>query len=79
MSQNALSDFSGRTLTPDFISLIERGVNAPSFESIELLASALSVEVADLFTLPVDTSGRQRVAKGAIPSKRGRKPANMSR
>ena len=33
----------------DLVSNIERGVNAPSFETLERLASALSVPIKDLF------------------------------
>jgi transcriptional regulator with XRE-family HTH domain len=33
----------------DFISLIERGINAPSFDSIEKLAKALGVPIQVLF------------------------------
>jgi transcriptional regulator with XRE-family HTH domain len=34
----------------DFISLVERGVNAPSVARLEDFAKALKVEVVDLFT-----------------------------
>lgn len=34
----------------DFISLVERGVNAPSVAGLEKFASVLRVEVRDLFT-----------------------------
>ena len=34
----------------DFISLVERGVNAPSVARLEDFARALKVEVVDLFT-----------------------------
>jgi transcriptional regulator with XRE-family HTH domain len=34
----------------EFISLVERGVNAPSFAGLEDFAKALKVEVVDLFT-----------------------------
>jgi transcriptional regulator with XRE-family HTH domain len=36
-------------LSVDFVSLVERGINAPSFKSIEKLARALDVEVVQLF------------------------------
>jgi transcriptional regulator with XRE-family HTH domain len=66
---------SGGCAGPDFISLIERGSSAPSFETIELLASALSVDIPALFTFPTEESKRRRVAKGTVPKRRGRKPA----
>lgn len=34
----------------EFISLVERGVNAPSVAGLEKFASVLKVEVVDLFT-----------------------------
>lgn len=34
----------------DFISLVERGVNAPSVAGLEKFARVLKVEVVDLFT-----------------------------
>ena len=36
----------------EFISLVERGVNAPSVARLEDFAKALKVGVVDLFTLP---------------------------
>ena len=36
-------------ISVDFLSLVERGINAPSFENIEKLASALGVEPRELF------------------------------
>jgi len=38
----------------DFISNVERGINAPSFESIERLAKALGVELKELFDFQQD-------------------------
>jgi transcriptional regulator with XRE-family HTH domain len=37
-------------VTVDFISLVERGIYAPSFKNIEKLADAFGVPVAELFT-----------------------------
>ena len=36
-------------ISVDFLSLIERGINAPSFETLEKLACALDVPVKELF------------------------------
>jgi transcriptional regulator with XRE-family HTH domain len=36
----------------EIISLVERGVNAPSVARLEDIAKALKVEVVDLFTFP---------------------------
>jgi transcriptional regulator with XRE-family HTH domain len=37
-------------ISVDFLSLIERGRNSPSFENLEALARALGLGVASLFT-----------------------------
>jgi transcriptional regulator with XRE-family HTH domain len=36
-------------LSAAFISSMERGLSAPSFETLEIIAKALKVRVADLF------------------------------
>lgn len=47
MTQEDLANASG--LSMSFIRAVEQGVNAPSFESIETLASALGVTVMSMF------------------------------
>jgi transcriptional regulator with XRE-family HTH domain len=37
-------------ISVDFLSLMERGVNAPSFDTIERMSKRLRMPVADLFT-----------------------------
>jgi transcriptional regulator with XRE-family HTH domain len=37
-------------MSVDFLSLIERGINAPSFEMLEQMSHALRLPVAALFT-----------------------------
>jgi transcriptional regulator with XRE-family HTH domain len=37
-------------MSVDFLSLMERGVNAPSFETLERMAKRLRLPVAELFT-----------------------------
>ena len=39
-------------ISVDFLSLIERGKNAPSFENLEKLADAFGAPVRDLFDFP---------------------------
>lgn len=41
-------------ISVDFLSLIERGRNAPSFETLEQIAKRLRVTVADLFNFDED-------------------------
>jgi transcriptional regulator with XRE-family HTH domain len=36
-------------ISVDFLSLIERGINAPSFETLERMGKKLNLEVRDLF------------------------------
>lgn len=47
MTQEELANASGLSIS--FIRAVEQGVNAPSFESIETLASALNVTVMTMF------------------------------
>jgi len=49
------------SVSEDFISLVERGINQPSFETIEALAAALETDVTTLFTFPGEKIERQRV------------------
>ena len=51
----------------EFISLVERGVNAPSVAGFEKFANALKVGVSDLFTF-----GKRKGARKARPTKRAR-------
>lgn len=48
LTQEALAEVIGCSV--EFISLVERGVNAPSVAGLEGFADALKVEVRDLFT-----------------------------
>ena len=48
LTQEAFAELVG--ISVDFLSLIERGINAPSFETLEQLAARLEVPVAELFT-----------------------------
>jgi transcriptional regulator with XRE-family HTH domain len=45
-------------ISVDFLSLIERGRNAPSFETLDKIAKRLRMSVADLFTFDHDRSIR---------------------
>jgi transcriptional regulator with XRE-family HTH domain len=37
-------------ISVDFLSLIERGINAPSFENLEAFSRQLNIPVSQLFT-----------------------------
>jgi transcriptional regulator with XRE-family HTH domain len=37
-------------ISVDFLSLIERGINAPSFENLEVFSTQLGLRVSDLFS-----------------------------
>ncbi len=48
LTQESLAEAVGCSI--EFISLVERGVNAPSVAGLEKFAKALKVEVKELFT-----------------------------
>lgn len=48
MTQEQFAELLG--VSVDFLSLVERGRNAPSFETLEKIAKRLRVSVAELFT-----------------------------
>jgi len=48
LTQEALAEVIGCSV--EFISLVERGVNAPSVAGLQGFADALKVDVRDLFT-----------------------------
>jgi transcriptional regulator with XRE-family HTH domain len=50
MTQEQLAEAAN--ISVDFLSLVERGINAPSFDTLERLAEALKVELRDLFDFP---------------------------
>jgi transcriptional regulator with XRE-family HTH domain len=47
MTQEQFAEVIG--ISVDFLSLIERGINAPSFEVLEQMAARLRLPVRDLF------------------------------
>lgn len=47
MTQEQFAEAVG--ISVDFLSLIERGINAPSFETLECIARVLRLTAADLF------------------------------
>lgn len=48
LTQEQLAEVVGCSV--EFVSLVERGINAPSVAGLETFARALRVEVKDLFT-----------------------------
>jgi putative transcriptional regulator len=42
-------------ISVDFLSLMERGINSPSFETLERMAKKLRIPVAHLFTFGGNT------------------------
>jgi transcriptional regulator with XRE-family HTH domain len=47
MTQEQLAEEA--SISVDFLSLVERGINAPSFDTLEKLSRALNVPVKQLF------------------------------
>jgi transcriptional regulator with XRE-family HTH domain len=41
-------------ISVDFLSLIERGINAPSFENLEVFSARLGMPISQLFTFDAD-------------------------
>lgn len=56
LTQEAFSELLG--ISVDFLSLVERGINAPSFETIESIAHKLDLPVSALFAFKENASGR---------------------
>jgi len=50
LTQEELAEAVG--VSTDFISLMERGQRAPSFENLERLAEVFEVKVSELFEFP---------------------------
>jgi len=55
LTQEKFAELTG--ISVDFLSLIERGIGAPSFENIELISSRLGVDPKHLFDFS-ETRGR---------------------
>ena len=43
------------SISVDFLSLVERGISAPSFETLERISKRLKMPVAELFTFETKT------------------------
>ena len=43
-------------ISVDFLSLIERGINAPSFENLEVFSTQLDIPVHELFVFDNDAA-----------------------
>lgn len=69
-SQEVLAERSKTTLK--FISLIERGLNAPSFETLEVLAVCLGVDVKEMFEFSMQDDTPRRVRRSLLPKSRRR-------
>ena len=57
MSQEEFAEFIG--ISVDFLSLIERGINAPSFENIDAFSAQLQIPISELFSFD-DRASRPR-------------------
>lgn len=74
VTQDEFAEFLG--VSSDFISNIERGINAPSFDVLEIIAGRLDMEVSDLFDFSEAPGTRKRVK---LPRKRTRTTGTASR
>jgi transcriptional regulator with XRE-family HTH domain len=50
-------------ISVDFLSLVERGLNAPSFESLERIAKVLRLPVAQLFMFDAGANLARKVGR----------------
>jgi transcriptional regulator with XRE-family HTH domain len=57
LTQEQFAELIG--ISVDFLSLIERGINAPSFETLEHTAEQLGMSVSQLFTFGEDRRKRR--------------------
>ncbi|MCX6624708.1 MAG: helix-turn-helix transcriptional regulator [Acidobacteria bacterium] len=60
LTQEQFAELIG--VSVDFLSLIERGINAPSFEKLEQISGRLKLPVWQLFKFP----GATRLNDGAV-------------
>ena len=57
LTQEQFAELLGMSV--DFLSLIERGVNAPSFETLEQMSERLALPVAAFFTFDKQISSKR--------------------
>jgi len=69
ITQERLAEAIGISVT--FLGLIERGVNAPSFETIEQMARVFRIPVSELFVF----NGEGRGEKSARRARASRRPS----
>jgi len=62
-TQEEFAEMAGMSV--DFLSLIERGRNAPSFKKLELMIKGLGVSAAYLFTFDASPSRKKSRKAGA--------------
>jgi transcriptional regulator with XRE-family HTH domain len=60
-------------VSPNFISSLERGINAPSFETLHTISLKLDMTLSELFDYPAEPGTRKRAKK---PRRRTRKEAD---
>jgi len=58
LSQEQFAELLG--ISVDFLSLIERGINVPSFENLEIFSTQLGLSVSELFTFERTTTTNPR-------------------
>jgi transcriptional regulator with XRE-family HTH domain len=57
MSQEEFAELLG--ISVDFLSLIERGINAPSFENLDVFSTQLGLRVSELFIFDEASAGAE--------------------
>lgn len=64
LTQEQVDELLG--ISVDFLNLIERGINAPSFEELEKMALHLEMPVRDLFDFRKKPDGAGGVGKATL-------------
>jgi transcriptional regulator with XRE-family HTH domain len=62
LTQEQFAELTG--ISVDFLSLIERGINAPSFEVLEQIAEGTQLPVMALFDFDAEASAKRSAAIG---------------
>jgi transcriptional regulator with XRE-family HTH domain len=75
ISQEELAERAGRSV--EAISNLERGINLPSFETLEQLARALGIPIRDFFELPDGDQERSDLLAEIITVARGLPTADL--
>ncbi len=61
LTQDGFAELMG--ISANFLSMIERGINSPSFDKLETISSRLNMTISELFDFPSQPGTRKRAKK----------------